>query len=306
MKTDRRAQLAFYLGLPIIVGFLLGANMAGVGARMPWIWSVIFWTTCTLFAWAIFDLGTMIASRLLRPWKVALTVKLALGLLIASVPARFLINQYVGLYTGVILSEGGVRSLPSIDFTMTFASSYFKGWTGVYVLWVCANLFFDRIVGFPRYRELREESPGWRKPDPGKALSPASAMAMVKRSNIASVPEAEGMPGEPPLISELLSKLPRNLGHNVILLRSEDHYLRVHTVMGNTLILHRLSDAIEEMEMLGIEGLRVHRSFWVAKAAVEGSTSEGRKLTLHLIGGLNAPVSRTYREFTRAAGIWSD
>lgn len=301
MHKDRQSFVVFYLGLPLTIGFLLGANMAGVGARMPWGWSVLFWTSCTLFAWIIFDHGTLIASRLLRPWKAALTIKLALGLLIASLPARFLINQYAGLYAGVITTEGGVRALPNVELNITFVASYLKGWIGVYVLWVGANLFFDRIVGFPRYREMTE-------PRRTVANDPPAEDAVMTSTPTQSG-NSEDAPtgwGNSPLVSELLSKLPRGLGHDVTMLRSEDHYLRVHTSNGNALILHRLSYAIDEMEALGIEGLRVHRSFWVAKNAVEGSTSDGRKLTLHLTGGLDVPVSRTYRELARAAGLWGD
>jgi hypothetical protein len=291
------ARLTFYLGLPLTVGFLLGTNQAGVGARMPWAFSVIFWTSCTLGAWFVFHLGTVVANRILHPWKVPLTVKLALGLLIASWPARVMINSYVGLYEGVLFNEEGVQSLPQVELSLSFAWAYLQRWLGVYALWVGANLFFDRIIGLPRYREVGGEY----QPEFGQATKPTT---------VAQAAAAQAAPSEQavnatitPMVSELFSKVPRKLGYDLLMLRSEDHYLRVHTAKGDALILYRLSDAIEELEELGYRGLKVHRSYWVRLEAVERSESDGRKTNLRLRGGLSVPVSRTYREVVRGAGL---
>ncbi len=77
---------------------------------------------------------------------------------------------------------------------------------------------------------------------------------------------------------------------DILAVSAEDHYLRVHTTAGSTLILLRLSEAIAELE--GIEGAQVHRSWWVAKSAIIGSRRDGRKLILTIKGDLEAPVSR--------------
>ena len=70
----------------------------------------------------------------------------------------------------------------------------------------------------------------------------------------------------------------------------EDHYVRAHTVLGSELILLRMRDAVGELE--GIDGAQVHRSWWVARDAVEDVKRDGRNLRLVLPGGLEAPVSR--------------
>jgi hypothetical protein len=297
MERGEAARLTFYLGLPLTVGFLLGTNQAGVGARMPWAFSVIFWTSCTLGAWFVFHLGTVIANRILHPWKAPLTAKLALGLLIASWPARFLINRYVGLYEGVLFNEDGVQSLPEIELSVSFAWAYLKRWLGVYALWVSANLFFDRIIGLPRYRAVAGEY------QPALAGTPLP----VRVADHAAAPSAKHEiaqdPTITPMVSELFSKVPRKLGYDLLMLGSEDHYLRVHTTKGDALVLYRLTDAIEELEELGYHGLRIHRSYWVRLDAVEGGTTDGRRTTLRLRGGLSVPVSRTYREMVRNAGL---
>lgn len=80
----------------------------------------------------------------------------------------------------------------------------------------------------------------------------------------------------------------------------EDHYVRVHTAMGSELVLMPLTQAIGYLD--GVEGLQVHRSWWVAKAAVTGVVEDGRNLRLTLTGGLSAPVSRARISRLRAAG----
>jgi DNA-binding LytR/AlgR family response regulator len=70
----------------------------------------------------------------------------------------------------------------------------------------------------------------------------------------------------------------------------EDHYVRAHTVAGSDLILISLNQAVAELE--GLEGLQVHRSWWVARSAVVKVDRDGRSVRLKLRNGVTAPVSR--------------
>lgn len=83
-------------------------------------------------------------------------------------------------------------------------------------------------------------------------------------------------------------------------LSAEDHYLRVHTSAGQTLVLMRLYDAIRELD--GIEGSQVHRSWWVAKDAVRNVMRGDGRLTLDIKGEVEAPVSRSYAKVLKAEG----
>ena len=82
---------------------------------------------------------------------------------------------------------------------------------------------------------------------------------------------------------------------------SEDHYLRVHTSLGEELILMRLADAMRDLG--GTDGLQTHRSWWVAKAGVADARREGGKLYLVLKSGKAAPVSRTHASAVKQAGL---
>jgi DNA-binding LytR/AlgR family response regulator len=98
-----------------------------------------------------------------------------------------------------------------------------------------------------------------------------------------------------------LERLPYRLrGAALYAVEAEDHYLRLHTSRGSDLILMRLSDAITELE--GLEGARTHRSWWVAREAVQGADRKEARISLRLPDGLTAPVSRTFARDLREAG----
>lgn len=97
-----------------------------------------------------------------------------------------------------------------------------------------------------------------------------------------------------------LTNLPERLGRELLCLEAEDHYLRVHTALGNDLVLCRLADAVARVGAL--EGRQVHRSYWVARRAVAGVERSGKKLALRLTNGLEVPVSRSFQRELRDAG----
>lgn len=98
-----------------------------------------------------------------------------------------------------------------------------------------------------------------------------------------------------------LDRLPGKLkGAELYAVQSEGHYLRLYTSKGSDLILMRLSDALAELE--GLEGAQTHRSWWVAKAAVEGAARSDGRASLSLRGGIEAPVSRSYSRALREGG----
>ena len=94
----------------------------------------------------------------------------------------------------------------------------------------------------------------------------------------------------PPDIRARLS--PRLARARLLAVQAEDHYLRIRTEAGSALVLMRLSDALTALE--GADGFRVHRSWWVARVAVEGARWKGGRGELILSDGAVAPVSRTY------------
>lgn len=101
-------------------------------------------------------------------------------------------------------------------------------------------------------------------------------------------------------VPRLLDRLPPELGTDIVALEMEDHYVRVHTALGSDLLLMRMRDAVAELE--GLDGMQVHRSWWVARGAVEDVEREGRNVRLALGGDLKAPVSRANVQVLKDAG----
>jgi len=83
-------------------------------------------------------------------------------------------------------------------------------------------------------------------------------------------------------------------------LKGEDHYVRVIGDDHEELVLMRLRDAIERLGHA--DGLRVHRSWWVAKDAVVSIRRAGRTAIISLTSGHEAVVARDMMPQLRAAG----
>ncbi len=99
----------------------------------------------------------------------------------------------------------------------------------------------------------------------------------------------------------LLDKLPPRLQRaSLLALQAEDHYLRVHTGAGDAMILMRLSDAMAAVEAL--DGRQTHRSWWVARGAVDSVSRGDGRATLTLSNGVLVPVSRTHAPGLRESG----
>ena len=116
-------------------------------------------------------------------------------------------------------------------------------------------------------------------------------------SPLADSAEASGTrPG-----TRFLDRLPEKLGRDLVYLKTADHYVEAVTTAGSTLVLMRFVDAVAELD--GAGGLRVHRSYWVARRHVAGAGRRDGRTTLRLTGDHEVPVSRTYMAAVRAAGL---
>jgi hypothetical protein len=130
----------------------------------------------------------------------------------------------------------------------------------------------------------------------GGGVLPRPAAKGPKEAQGRPPPEGPGGAAEAPF----LARLRPGLGADLLCLTMEDHYVRAHTLKGSDLLLMPLKDALEELGAL--EGLQVHRSAWVARAAVEAPVWNGRSLSLRLRNGLLVPVSRAQVARLKAAG----
>lgn len=90
--------------------------------------------------------------------------------------------------------------------------------------------------------------------------------------------------------ARIFNRIPLSLGEEIVSLSAQDHYVKVTTTKGSDLILSRLSDAIDELDH--IEGIRIHRSHWVARNHAHMLTRLDGKPALQLADGRLLPVAQ--------------
>lgn len=103
-----------------------------------------------------------------------------------------------------------------------------------------------------------------------------------------------------PTPARLLARLGPGHPGPILALSVRDHYVVVSTAQGETSLLMRFADAMAELDE--VAGMQVHRSHWVAFAAVRGVARTRSKTFLQLVDGRLVPVSRSY--LGAIAGRW--
>ena len=93
----------------------------------------------------------------------------------------------------------------------------------------------------------------------------------------------------------LRAKLPVHLRNAAILaLSAEDHYVRVRTDRGETLILMNLAVAIAALGEKA--GVRIHRSHWISRPLAETASTRGSRHGVCVDNNTVLPVSRAGRK----------
>lgn len=100
---------------------------------------------------------------------------------------------------------------------------------------------------------------------------------------------------------KLIERLQPRLRGKLLYLSMQDHYVKVVTDKGSELILMRMSDAVDETAP--VEGLQIHRSYWIASDAVAGTIRRDGRLILRMSDGAELPVSRNRIGLVKDAGL---
>ncbi len=122
----------------------------------------------------------------------------------------------------------------------------------------------------------------------------------MPRAEVTTPMAQPSTPGNIPARSVFHDRLPVGFGA-LLALKGEDHYVRAISATRDELLLVRLRDAIGELGQE--EGLHVHRSWWVNRAAIASVHRDGRTATLTLTNATQVPVAREKLPLLRAAGL---
>lgn len=102
-----------------------------------------------------------------------------------------------------------------------------------------------------------------------------------------------------PALTLLQSKLPHHLGHNIVSVQAQDHYVEVTTSKGSAMVLMRLGDAVKDLTPLG--GMQVHRSWWVNLEHIVSVDKTPNGPSLVLTSTQRVVVGRSFRAAFRKA-----
>lgn len=253
------------LGAPVAVGLLLGLlGPFGTYDAIPFPSRLVYWLAAVSLNWLLCDLAIRYVDTLLADRLPWRHLLVPLGgSLLVSLPA-----------TGVVHMAGSVAGLAR-DGTLLML--YGK------VLLLCA------VISVTAYTLIRRGSDGVPEAEFEAAITPVSARSFVAHDR-----------NENSARSLFFDRLSKPLQGELLCLEMQDHYLAVHTSEGSELILCRMEDAARELDGMG---QRVHRSWWVASAALAGTERNGQQQLLRLTDGRLVPVGRTYRTRLKGRGF---
>jgi len=271
--TSRRHRqklwLLFWIIVPLVVGLTLGWAQAGSAKLLPRGTALLFVLSGVMPSWWLYGLVGM-ALRHLAP-----RLPRALLLLLAPILAAFLMRPlYVSRYKLFGLSDIA-HQYPGLDQPLALALSYLFGNILGIVLFPLIALFFHAMFRLDVLQWIGNIT---------SASQTANTQPNTQPSMLTS------------MLTGLLTRLPPRLGTNIHVLIAAEHYLRVITDRGEAMVLYRLGDAIRDMAAAGIPGIQVHRSYWIAHAAIVGHVRDGSRLALKTPAGIAVPVSRSYRQ----------
>jgi hypothetical protein len=242
------------LGVMTVIGIFLGLTgpFGSIAAPLPE--RLVTWIGFAWLGYACYRPMQTVVSWGERTLALPRWGMLIATCLVATVPMTIAVLALNRLPTGPLL-------WPGLDIVM---GTYFS----VLVIGGAVTVLFNLVQSGPR------------------PATPVAATALAPQA-----PEPAPAPvAAPPPPNPLFDQLPPELGSAIIALEMEDHYVRVHTALGSALVLMRLRDATA---LVGdLEGMQVHRSWWVARGAVEDVLRDGRNIRLRLARGIEAPVAR--------------
>ncbi len=292
----------FFLLLPLCMGIFLGAARIGAQQFVTVGHHIAYATFFAVLSWLCYGIGAKCIAWVLRPWRPPLMVVLLVGHIAGGFALWWPLRDVLNAGFEAFLRPGSVFAPfwpPPAENLGSWVAFSIQG----IAWWLLANWGDFRYRRVPRF--------GFVPPAPATPAAPPLPVAPAASEPTAppAMPAAaagagNAAPGAAPPAAgpRLRLRLPAHLRSGEIqALEAEEHYTKVHTSRGNTLLLMRFSDAIAEMAPQ--PGLQVHRSFWVSRQAVERVARVDRRWVVQLKGGFEIPVSRSYRVLVQSAGL---
>lgn len=272
IDTANSMSIARYLGgTGLALWVFVMALMPDPGFMAPWLWMALFWALQIGVGLTILQTILYLMSRVESKGRMPLWSLVAMSGLCGSVvlaPIYWLIGeglmqQFMGFAETIDTDE-----LRSVERTL--------GWAALVEEWLEISgpvIAGWALISWPRLQGLLPplvQKTNWSVDEPLVALSQEPKVIEV---SVRSWREA----------------LPKELGDDVIAVKSELQYLRVWTNRGAALVLGSLQE-VEDEE--GSAGMRIHRSWWVHARHVRTVRRRGEAAICELSDGREVPISR--------------
>lgn len=272
IDTANSMSIARYLGgTGLALWAFVMALMPDPGFMAPWLWMALFWALQIGVGLTILQTILYLMSRVDSKGRMPLWSLVAMSGLCGSIvlaPIYWLIGeglmqQFMGFAETIDTDE-----LRSVERTL--------GWSVLVEEWLEISgpvIAGWALISWPRLQGLLPplvQKTNWSVDEPLVALSQEPKVIEV---SVRSWREA----------------LPKELGDDVIVVKSELQYLRVWTTRGAALVLGSLQE-VEDEE--GSAGMRLHRSWWVHARHVRTVGRRGEAAICELSDGREVPISR--------------
>ncbi|MDK4701056.1 LytTR family DNA-binding domain-containing protein [Rhizobium sp. CNPSo 4062] len=218
-----------------------------------------YWLALHAMAWSFAIVFSVVAEILLRGYVASIFARMMIGSVIAALPIGFGIELVDFAFFG---------ALPTVSGSLRQSLGSIP---------LCA--LFCILTYLTMHRQI--------------AMATAGTDLSGAKTISAFAPEIRPGTPQPPILSRLK---PENRGA-LIRFTVRDHYTEVVTTRGRELVLLRFGDALTEIG--NTEGIRLHRSHWVAMDQVASLKRDNGKLFVIARDGIEMPVSRSYAEAVR-------
>ena len=272
IDTANSMSIARYLGgTGLALWAFVMALMPDPGFMAPWLWMALFWALQIVVGLTILQTILYLMSRVDSKGRMPLWSLVAMSGLCGSVvlaPIYWLIGeglmqQFMGFAETIDTDE-----LRSVERTL--------GWAALVEEWLEISgpvIAGWALISWPRLQGLLPPLVQKTNRSVDEPLVALSQELKVIEVSVRSWREA----------------LPKELGDDVMAVKSELQYLRVWTTRGAALVLGSLQE-VEDEE--GSAGMRVHRSWWVHARHVRTVVRRGEAAICELSDGREVPISR--------------
>ena len=272
IDTANSMSIARYLGgTGLALWAFVMALMPDPGFMAPWLWMALFWALQIVVGLTILQTILYLMSRVDSKGRMPLWSLVAMSGLCGSVvlaPIYWLIGeglmqQFMGFAETIDTDE-----LRSLERTL--------GWAALVEEWLEISgpvIAGWALISWPRLQGLLPPLVQKTNRSVDEPLVALSQELKVIEVSVRSWREA----------------LPKELGDDVMAVKSELQYLRVWTTRGAALVLGSLQE-VEDEE--GSAGMRVHRSWWVHARHVRTVGRRGEAAICELSDGREVPISR--------------